>query len=775
MKKQEIIGRKDLVRIISSALNNWYLLVFLPVFFFAGSYFYAHRIQEVFAAKCQILLQAQDTYDYQKQLTRGLGLSSNVTGYEYTAGQMRVIKSSSLIEKVLQELQLNVSYYIVGRLKVSEVYKNMPFTVRFDERSRTSLGKVFTIILLDRDHFRLLYDVDGVSKDKIYEFDELLVQDGLYIKVEKSKNLNDFSVEALSDVKYQFIINSTNALLAKYKQNIEISNLNYTSIVEVSIKDEIDERAVAVLDKLSEVYINSTIQGQLKINDNTIVYIDRQLNEIVGILNDIEKELESYKNEKDILNLDREEVTYFDRLVDLEDQARVLKMDLESMDDLTSYLLQNEGVESLLPPSMYVANSDAQISERVRELYALRSEYNSLQEGGTKDNPRLINLSQSIENLKQDLLRYIDVQTSASEAKLGELKKEIDEIEATIRLIPKTQRELLNIQRKLKVNENLYDYLLSRRAETIIAKAGLLPETKLIERPRSVGIVYPNKSQMNRTAALVGLLIAVIIIILKELFFQKITSLGQLQNSTDVSILGSIPQKKNLDGTFRIESANDKSDIIQAFRGLRTNIQYYSSKDACQKIMVTSLMPGEGKTFTSVNLSSIIALAEKKVLLVDFDLHKPRLHKALELDNAIGLSTYLIGLHTIEEVIKDTGVKSLKAITCGPVPPNASELVLRPEVDYLMEYASKNFDYVIIDTPPISLISDGLILMQKCDSKLFVLNSKSTNRGSLDYIEKLVFENKVEGASLILNEEKRTKMSYYYHNYTYGNYGYNYG
>ncbi len=198
---------------------------------------------------------------------------------------------------------------------------------------------------------------------------------------------------------------------------------------------------------------------------------------------------------------------------------------------------------------------------------------------------------------------------------------------------------------------------------------------------------------------------------------------------------------------------------------LRTNLQYFVVGDDSKVILVTSLLPGEGKTFTSVNLASILAIAEKKVLIMDFDLHKPRFAKAMELKNEKGVSSVLIGTDSFEEAVQKTDLESLDVLTSGPVPPNASELIFRKELDTLIERARTNYDYVFIDTPPVSLISDGLILMKEVDVKLFVLNSKSTSKTSIDYIERIVEINKLENCALILNEERTSRIDYYYSRY----------
>ena len=773
--QQEIISRKDIVKAISIVLSNWYILILLPLVVSGFSYVYTHRIPDIYAAKCQILLKSNETYDYQQQLYRGLGFGSKYASYEETASQMRVIKSSNLIESVLRRIPLNVSYFIAGRLKVTEVYNHMPFKVIPDERSRLFSGMEFRLNINDLETFQLQYEIEGVSKDKQFQFGEVILEDGLYLTVNKQSNVTDNSVDMLSKINYMFKVYKEPSLLSKYKGNLTVENIEYTSIVEVTLKDEIPDRAKEVLDTLARIYVLNTVQNQKDVNENTLNYIDRQMDEVIGIINEIEKELEQFKEAKEILNLSREEDTFYNRLLAIESEKEQILMELNSIDELINYLLANDDIQTLMPPGILVSDGDSKLQEQISELYELRAQISSLKVAGTISNPKIERLMERINQLKEDILSYLNSRESALKRRVNDISFEVSAFERKIKNIPKTQRQVLNIERRLAVNEELYAFLLSKRAETVIAKAGLVPETKIIENARSVGVVYPDKTRMNFINLLIGLGLAVAVVVIKTLFFEKITSLGQLQTSTDIPILGSIPKKKNFSKTYRILSGSERSDIVQAFRSLRTNLQYFNRGEKCTKVLVTSLMPGEGKTFTSVNLASVMAIADKKVLIVDFDLHKPRLAKAMERENLIGVSNFLIGEKSIKEIIQRTEIPTLDVITSGPVPPNASELILSDELKEVFDYAEKHYDFVFLDTPPISLITDGLILMRHVDVKLFVLNSKSTSRTGIDYLERLIEDNGISGATLVLNEEELSKINYYYSRYGYGGYGYGYG
>ncbi|GAB5539640.1 MAG: hypothetical protein Salg2KO_17430 [Salibacteraceae bacterium] len=480
LKSNQILSKGDVFLVLGAILRNWYVLLLLPAVFFAVAYIVTHRIQDVYAANCQILLRAQETYDYQQQISRGLGLNARYGGYEYTAGQMKIIKSTTILDEVLDSLDLNVSYYIVGRLKVTELFKHVPFKVAFNEHSQRVFNNRFGLTILDENTYRLIYDIDGVSKDKVFQFDELVADDGLYLKVHKNTAITAKNVGNFSAANYQFEIKSNNQLINKLKSAITVKNIDYTSIIEITLQDEIPDRAMVVLDRIAESYIQTTVQSQTDVNENTLRYIDRQLNEVTGIINSIEDELENYQETREILSLTREEENQFNMLAALEVEEREKQLQLESLSDLRQYLLENEDVESLLPPSLFLANTDAQVIKQITELFSLRKEYIGLQDAGTLINPKIDAVSENIQKVKADILKYIDNQEFAIRAHLMDFDAQKRQIENRIKSIPKSQREIINIERKLEVNEQLYKFLLSKRAETIIAKAGLLPETKLI-------------------------------------------------------------------------------------------------------------------------------------------------------------------------------------------------------------------------------------------------------------------------------------------------------
>ena len=260
------------------------------------------------------------------------------------------------------------------------------------------------------------------------------------------------------------------------------------------------------------------------------------------------------------------------------------------------------------------------------------------------------------------------------------------------------------------------------------------------------------------------------------MFFDRIEDIKELKSKTTLPVLGEILSAPTLkDLSFAIED-NPKSPLTESFRTLRTNLQYMFTEPGQKIILFTSNGPSEGKTFCSMNMAAMLAKAEKKVLLLEFDLHKPRMHKVLNVIPDKGLSTLLIRKNTIEETIVPSPIHGLDIILCGPVPPNSSELVLSSRVKELIDWGKEHYDYVVIDTPPIGFISDALILMKLADVNLFVLNTKFAYRESIHYVQEIVYNNKIQNFGFVLNNVKRKKSRYYYRRYSYyGGYGYGYG
>jgi len=771
-KKANIIEVDDLKSFFRIFFKNWYIIFAFILVSGVSSYFYTYKMPDVFAAKTQILLKNDETYDYQAQLYKGLGYYN---AYEDNVNQIRVLTSNNIIEKALSKLKLNSSYFIVGRLKTTEVYQSMPFEFDVKQLNIGLYEQPIKFKILNEHKFEITYLKNGLDVVKSFAFNKKIIDADFVLTVKKNANINDQTIISLKDIDYVVKIHNIENLVASFKNALSIENLESTTVLELTLEDQIPSRAVTFLDTLSSVYIDYTAQAQFVINENTLVNIDKQLAGVVEVLKSIEDDLEGFKSNKEILDLPKQEEQYFKELIEYDAKKRTLELWVQSLASLEKYILTigDSKEDKLLPPSFYIGEGDDYLRTAINELYTLQMSRNSRLFSSTEDNRNISELDQTTDLLKKNILTYIGNSQKGLAQRIQDINKQIGDFTTIIKGIPKTQRDLLSIQRKVDVNEKMYVYLLERRANTIIARAGILPQTSVIETAHSVGVVKPNKRKISYSFLFVGLVLSLLVVFIRMVVFATIESMDELKRLTHLPVLGEIILSKEATDDYLIVDKDVKAPITESFRAIRTNLEYFANEVNSKAVLVTSYNPGEGKTFCSVNLAAIIAKAGKRVLLIELDLHKPKIQQALKMSSDVGVSTILIGKSSIQSTVMDTQIENLSVILSGPTPPNASELILSKHLKELLDYGRAHFDYVVVDTAPIGLITDALVIMKNVDVSLFVLNTKFAKKQILDVVHDISKANKVSNIGLILNGVKRNRSKYYY-NYGYG-YGYGYG
>lgn len=767
-----IISEKDIQAILRIVRGNWYIpIIALAVAYIAG-YFYTYKLTNIYQASTQLLVNIKDYYD--KNLISDENMySSAYTAYIDNSNQMRVIKSYDIMEETIDKLKdvLQVSYYIVGKVRTTEQFSGMPFEIKVNNINPALYELPMKFKIKNYTSYEIIITLNGQEIKKEGYFEKELIDTDLSILVKRTANLTIQTALSLSSINYEIIIHSKEYLINKYINTLKVENPDYTNILKVSIEDEIPERAVIVLDTLNNVYVKSTLKSRLELNEKTLQYIDKQLAEIANTLKGVEDSMQYYKDVHNILDLDWEQKTYLDKLTDFESQKNQLKLQIESLNDLEKYIIEDKDPQ-FLPPNVFVMEKQGFLPSAVTELYQLQIKLNDQYGSNTDNNPNIANLKQNIRRLKQDLLIYITNSRKATYKQLENLENEINMFVSKFKYIPPKQRDVMNIQRKVEINQKLYSFLLEKRANTRIARASITPNVKVIEKPRNIGIVKPDKNKIRNTFLSFGLGLAILIIIIRVLFFVKISDEEQLKELTNIPVLGVIPFQKQVNSNSVTTIEEPYAPITDAIRGLITGIKYTSKDKPIKKILITSFLSGEGKTFLSINLAALLAKSKKKVALLELDLHKPRIYSALKLEPDKGIGAYLSNQADIEEIKYPTFIENLDVYLAGKeTPPNPSDLLLSNKLNELLDYLDKNYEYVIIDTPPAGLLVDSLYLMQFAELNIFTVNAKIATRRTIKFINKLSQENKVQNLYLVLNGISIKKSGYY----AYSKYGYKYG
>jgi uncharacterized protein involved in exopolysaccharide biosynthesis len=367
-----------------------------------------------------------------------------------------------------------------------------------------------------------------------FEFGKLNEDINFTVQVNLSEKLDETWLRTVQEQNFQVLVHNPDWLVSKYKGNLAIENMEYTSILGLTLRDELPNRAKMFLDTLAKEYIDFTLQNEITINKNTERFIDRQLDEITGILDSLEGVLNAYKESQQILDLDREQRAAFDQLTSSEVQLEQLKLRKEAISGLEEYLYKEEK-NTVLPPLSYLDGEDKVIQDFVMQLFQARIKRSELLVDYKDADRRIMRVDSTIKNIKNNIFKYVRDTKGALEGKIVDLQRVVVELEYRLRSLPKSQREILGIERKLVVNEGLYTFFLEKKANTVIARAAIIPQTSIIETARSLGVVGPDKKSATYLAIGIALLLAFLIGLIRMVFFERIENKHTPQTSVEAT------------------------------------------------------------------------------------------------------------------------------------------------------------------------------------------------------------------------------------------------
>jgi len=773
--KGGIIEAKDLRTVLRIASKNWYIVAVALAISAVLAFLYTYKLPDIYGASSSILLKEKTTYDYQSAVYKDIGYMGS---YVDMVNQQRVLTSYDLVSNVLNRLDFEVSYFIAGRFKTSQIHNTRPFTVKMDVFDERLYERPIDVKILDLARYELSYDRRGEVVRREFPIGSTVNDPDMRITLTLAPYVNESNIGTLVETDHQIVRHNKTSLVGKYKSNMEVENTTYTSILRVMVRDEVQERAKMFLDTLARVYLDYTLQSEITVNEKTLMYIDRQLEEVTAILDTEEGLLDQYKDERQILDLGRDEGMFYKQYSNAESKIRRFDLQLKTLDDLENYIL-NIGEQSLLPPAPFMVE-DEFITSSLRKLYSAQMEINSKLYSATPGNVVIQEQLLTMARVRENMFEYIANLRDAINGQITFLQGEMKEYEGLIRGLPEDKRGIRNIKRRVSVNERMYLFLLEKRATTAIARAGIVPTTKVIENSRALGVVAPDKAKILYTFLLGGLLVAAVIVFIRIMFYDRIENADQLKEIIPMPVYGEIIASDKAEENYVVVDSDPKAAITESFRTVRTNLEYVPGMPGKGKVvLLTSYRPNEGKTFCSVNLSTILAKAGKKVLLLELDLHKPKAGTGLGMTSQTGLSNVLIGRLPWRDAILPTQFENFSVMLAGPTPPNASELVLSKHLEELLSEGRDEYDYILVDTPPVGLITDALLMMRLADITLFVVNTRFANKDHVMNALDALQGGTAKNIGFILNGVRMKKSKYYYNtNYGYGYryaYGYGYG
>ena len=780
----------DIKALILKYAQYWYYFI-LSILFFGCIAFLNNRytVPEYSVSTTLLIRDDNNTQLGAENLLEGLELFS---GKKNLKNEIVILKSFSLSEKVIKELNLGVSYYQHGFLQTNELFGNSPLNIRVDSSHLQLTGINFKITPLNNKEFILSVIADNqypytilsknieksltanIDIEKKYAFNSLIETEFYAFTVNKSIY---FDLEKIIDSEkyFSFKLHQIDNLANNLIEKVIINPINKeTSILKLNIKERTARKSIHILNKITEIYIRSGLDEKNLMAINTIYFIDEQLTIIKDSLSGIERKLELFKTLHPNLEIaDKEYGTYFQKQR-LDNSLSEQSVNIKYYKSLLSYLKNDKNANSIVSPtSMGISNPE--LNSLINQLLQLYSKKEELQLTTTGKNPTYIAVLSQINHTKKTIIENVNNLISSASIYEVDLIDRITTFDKKINKLPEAEKDYLILRRKYEYNEQTAIYLQQKRYEASLAKAGTESDHKVIDFARldNEKPISPRKSLAYFIALLLGILIPITFISLRDFFSDTIKSKSDLLNSTNIPILGLVGHSDNA-RSLVVPSAS-KSIIAESFRALRTNIQYLAADKEKKVITVTSSIGGEGKTFTTMNLAAIFALSGHKTVLIGGDLRKPKLHEDFKVDTSKGLSSYLINKSDLAEVIEKTEIDTLDVIASGPTPPNPAELLDSKKMRDLIMELNKIYDYVIIDTPPIGLVTDGVILMQNADVNLYVVRHNYSKTSALNVINNLYRQKQVENIHIIINDFKHTSSGYGYgYGYGYGSSGYGY-
>lgn len=764
-------------RYIALFVSNWYW--FAVSLFLSGTIVYGiNRYSEKMYTLSSTILIKDDQNSGGMSIAKGVVPGSNVFNSQQNLNnEIGILRSFKLNKRVIDSLpEFKIVYFGVGRRNIveSRLYKRSLFKVQTEALDYQPQNvRIYITITSDST-----YTIDKIGKteiDKKMKFGIKYTDYAFNFSINQRYSWKSAFSSDKSN-KYYFYFTGSSDLALNYMASLEINPVSKdATLINLASSGFVPEQEADYLNKLMDLYISQGLEAKNQTADSTKNFIDRQLKITAGLLNKAADSLQNFRLRHRLVNIS-EEGTLIQYRVDLyEKEKTTLDLQHQYYKYLKKYLeSKNESGDIVYPTAMGV--TDPGLTKLVQELADLQQKRKILTMNLSQDMPPVTLSDENIMVTRKALAENVESALINLENSLNDVKKRIDTVDQDIKRLPGTEKEMIRIKRQFDINNTVYTYLLEKKAENGIARASTVSDNKIVDRADTFNAsqIKPRPRSNDLKAFIIGLFAPAVIIVLLYYMNRRVIDNSDILKRTNTPIIGYISHNDNNKELPVIN--NPGSALLESFRSIRTNLRYFIKDVKNPVIAITSTISAEGKTFISLNLSAVTALLGKKVLLIGLDLRKPRIHKLVGIENKEGMSTYLSSNCEYESVIKETSIKNLYYAPSGPIPPNPAELIDDDRMRIFIERAKEEFDFIIIDTPPIAVVSDTLLLARYVDVNIFVVRQRYSPLNTVELIQELYKDEKLNNMGIIINDISLS--GYYGYGLRYGyykGYGYSYG
>jgi tyrosine-protein kinase Etk/Wzc len=747
---------KDMLYYYYIFLNKWYLLVASVIIAMIIFYFELRYTEKMYKIEGSVLIEDKTHENASKEvLVKELGFDKEDASME---DRMRILSSTNLMQRVVDSLNLNVTYMQVGHVRTSTYFNDSPIKLMY--WNTEGVSKSFQLKFKHRDDSTFLFFKDEKGlKTELKTYGKPFNVNSRELVIKKNGHIFNSESPFIIDVQDEY----TAAM--NFAGRLHLEQVGRSSIISISIVDELPDRGISIINRLVREYSIAVMETKNDAGRRTLNFIDERLNYVTKELYDVEKQEEGFKTDK-ALPMQIPEITraYIERSNAVDDRIMTLDIRADMVKSIESILSQPANYRSL-PYTTEILNN-APLIDLIKKFNELISRRSQMMESAKEGNPILETHNEELAYLKNNILISVQAVKQEVADQKERYRQQIIPLENQINMMPANERLMASIMREKNIKETLFLFLLQKREETALSVAAQSSSSKLLERASLKGVVSPKPLQMGIFFLFMGLALPMLGLYVKDTFNNKIYHRSELDQYLNVPFVGFVPHVTGRKNKLIINES--RSVLAESFRLLRSNLQHTALQtDRTRCVLVASTVSGEGKSFVAINLALTVALIGKKVALVGLDLRKPKLEEYLMGERTdIGITNVLQGQLKIQKVMRSFDrLPNLHFVDCGEIPTNPAELLLNDKVQGIFDYLRNNYDYIIIDGAPIGVVADSFLLKDHIDQTLVVLRYGFSIVSHLKFMEEVRINQKLPNMNVAFNDVKQERGNSY-------NYGY---
>ncbi|QJB30595.1 polysaccharide biosynthesis tyrosine autokinase [Chitinophaga oryzae] len=745
----------------SHYLPYWPLFAVALAAALAGAFLYLRYATPLYKISGVLLVQ---------EASNGLGASDMLQSLDLMGGsktimenEIEILKSRTLTKAVIRNLNLYGEVIEKGKIRDVVLYKDSPLKFTFLEPEAIQMATTGTWPFTYDEAARQV-TIDG-SKYRVG--DTVQTRWGKLLIRSQGKHADtavSYSLHLMTEKQWMQLLLATIKVTPAAKAG---------SVVDLEYTDAAPDRGEDIVNELIRVYNKAAVEDKNRTSANTMNFVEERLRIVSAELGQAETQVERFKTTEGIVDIGEQSKLFLASVQENDRKISEANIQLSILDAIEKYVTSQHPAGNIVPGT--IGLTDAVLLELVAKLSETALQLERLRKTTGENSPLLASLNRQMERLKPAILENIGSLRANLQAGLTRLQAENSRNMSIIRSVPGKEKALLEVSRQQAIKNNIYTFLLEKREETALAYAAAVSDSRIVDAAESAAYPFsPQKPMVLGISVLAALALVVGFVSLKDMMNREVMFRADIEKVTTAPVAAEIMHHNGKDPV--VMSNNSRTAIAEQFRALRTALSYIGLNGDRKTLMITSSISGEGKSFISVNLAMSLSLAGKKVALMEFDLRKPMISKMLHMRANPGISNYLVGTASLQDVLQKVGDNGfLYLLSAGIMPPNPSELILNGQLESLLNELKERFDYIIIDSAPVGLVTDARLIAPFCDATLYVVRHQRTPKHYLKLVEELYQNRELGKLNIVFNGIKRQGVAGYGYGSGYGDingYGY---